>query len=113
MCAQNAAWLNVPDKKTLAQPPPPAPHVQVVILKYLCVAGELVCGMCSQTGLSGVKSKIIKPSWELLLLVSINLNLCFCLDPVGPKQPIGSNSHFICHHGATVTGTQEDQTQKG
>lgn len=69
MCAENAACLNVSDKETLAQPPTPhLTHVQVVILKYLCVAGELLCRMCSQTGPSGVKSKIIKPSWELLLL---------------------------------------------
>lgn len=66
MCAGNAARLHVSDKETLAHTHTHTPaHVQVVILKYLCVAGVLVC---SQTGPSGVKSKIIKPSWELLLL---------------------------------------------
>lgn len=33
MCAENAACLNVSDKETLAQPPRPPTHVQVVIFK--------------------------------------------------------------------------------
>lgn len=49
--------LNVSDKKHGSSA---SAHVQVVILKHrTCVfAGEVVCRLCSQIGISGIKLKI-------------------------------------------------------